>query len=195
MRFLAASRLLAVLRDVFRDDGDARQRLAVLDVSLLLESELFRIGNFMVEQLAQTNRRERLSWVATYADGLYGIGLISNRQRRTLQQNLARLTGSAPQLIRYKAELEYAARVPESADRGLRFHFGEAVTRFAAIEPLSHRYIHDRLRGSLLLSYTAVVESLMLDANRQLGIRNFLFGQPADSGLRGLNAGLARATL
>jgi hypothetical protein len=195
VRFLAASHLLAVLRDGFTDTGAAKQRLAVLDISILLESELFRIGNVMVEQLAETNRRERLSWLATYADGLYGIGLISNRQRRMLQQNLTRLIGTSPQLIQYKAELEYTARVPAWADRALRFHLGETVTRFAAIEPLSQRYIHDRLRGSLLLSYTAVLESLMLDANRQLGIRNFLFGQPADSGLRGLNAGLARGIL
>jgi hypothetical protein len=195
VRFLAASHLLAVLRDGFTDTADAKQRLAVLDVSILLESELFRIGNVMVERLVEANRRERLSWLATYADGLYGIGLISNRQRRTLQQNLSRLVGTSPQLIQYKAELEYTARVPEWADRALRFHFDETVTRFAAIEPLSQRYIHDRLRGSLLLSYTAVLESLMLDANQQLGIRNFLFGQPADSGLRGLNAGLARGTL
>ena len=39
----------------------------------------------------------------------------------------------------------------------------------------------DRLRGSLLLSYAAVLESLIADANRQLGIRNFLFGRAADS--------------
>jgi hypothetical protein len=51
------------------------------------------------------------------------------------------------------------------------------------------------LRGSLLLSYTAILESLIVDADRQLGIRNFLFGRPADFGLRGLNAGLARGTL
>jgi len=195
VRFLAASHLLAVLRDGFAHTDDPKQRLAILDVSLLLESELFRIGNVMVARLAQATRRERLSWLETYAEGLYGIGLISNRQRRMLQQNLSRLMETAPQLIRYKAELEYTARVPEWADRALRFHFGETVAFFAAIEPLSHRYIHDRLRGSLLLSYTAVVESLMLDANRQLGIRNFLFGQPADAGLRGLNAGLARGRL
>ena len=195
VRFLAASHLLAVFRNGFSDSGDARQRLAVLDVSLLLESELFRIGNVMLEQLAQANRRERLSWLATYADGIYGVGLISARQHRALQKNLSLLMEAPPQLIRYKAELEYTARVPEWADRALRFHFGETVARFAAIEPLSRRYIHDRLRGSLLLSYTAVLESLMLDANRQLGIRNFLFGQPADSGLRGLNAGLARGIL
>jgi phosphohistidine swiveling domain-containing protein len=85
--------------------------------------------------------------------------------------------------------------MPEWADRTLRYYLGETVRHFATIEPLSRRYIHDRLRGSLLLSYAAVLESLIADANRQLGIRNFLFGQPADSGLRGLNAGLARGRL
>jgi hypothetical protein len=156
--------------------------LAAFDISLLLESELFRIGNIMVEQMAQTSRHERLSWLITYADGLYGVGLISKRQHLSVQQNLSRLMETPPQLIQYKAELEYTARIPEWADGALRFHFGETVAHYADIEPLSRRYIHDRLRGSLLLSFTAVLESLMKDANRQLGIRNFLFGQPADSG-------------
>ncbi|MCK4985938.1 MAG: hypothetical protein KAS40_10490, partial [Desulfobacterales bacterium] len=195
VRFLAASHLLAALRDGITRAGDATRMLAVLDSSLLLESELFRIGNVMVEQLPETNRGKRLAWLNTYADGLYGIGLISKRQRRTLQQNLSRLLETPPQLIQYKAELEYSARIPEWADRTLRFYFGEAVAQFEVIEPLSRRYIHDRLRGSLLLSYTAVLESLIADANRQLGSRNFLFGHPADFGLRGLNAGLARGTL
>jgi hypothetical protein len=195
VRFLAASHLLAALRDGITRAGDAARMLAVLDISLLLESELFRIGNVMVEQLPETNRGKRLSWLSTYADGLYGIGLISKRQRRTLQQNLSLLLEMPPQLIQYKAELEYSARIPEWADRTLRFYFGEAVAQFEVIEPLARRYIHDRLRGSLLLSYTAVLESLIADANRQLGIRNFLFGHPADFGLRGLNAGLARGTL
>jgi phosphohistidine swiveling domain-containing protein len=195
VRFLAASHLLAALRDGITRAGDAARMLAVLDSSLLLESELFRIGNVMVEQLPETNRGKRLAWLNIYADGLYGIGLISKRQRRTLQQNLSRLLETPPQLIQYKAELEYSARIPEWADRTLRFYFGEAVAQFEVIEPLSRRYIHDRLRGSLLLSYTAVLESLIADANRQLGSRNFLFGHPADFGLRGLNAGLARGTL
>ena len=195
VRFLAASHLLAAMRDGITGAGDAAQMLAVLNSSLLVEAELFRIGNAMVEQLPQANREKRLSWLITYADGLYGIGLISKRQRRTLQQNLSLLLKTPPRLVQYKAELEYSARIPEWADRNLRFYFGEAVAQFEAIEPLALRYIHDRLRGSLLLSYTAVLESLIADANRQLGIRNFLFGHPADVGLRGLNAGLARGTL
>jgi phosphohistidine swiveling domain-containing protein len=194
-RFLAACRLLAMLRDNLADAGDASRMLAVLDASILLEGELFRMGDTMIEELAGASRRERLSWLIKYADGLYGIGLISVRQQQALQQNLSRLMQNQPLLIDYKAELEYTARMPEWADRTLRFHLGVTVAHFEIIEPLSRRYLHDRLRGSLLLSYAAVLESLIADANRQLGIRNFLFGQPADSGLRGLNAGLARGRL
>ena len=194
-RFLTVSRLLAILRDGLADAGNASHKLAVLDASILLEGELFRMGDIMVNRLAEASRRERLSWLIRYADGIYGIGLISVRQQQALQQNLSRLMQNQPLLKDYKAELEYTARVPEWADRTLRYYLGETVRHFETIEPLSSRYIHDRLRGSLLLSYAAVLESLIADANRQLGIRNFLFGRPADSGLRGLNAGLARGRL
>ncbi|MBW2518693.1 MAG: hypothetical protein JRE88_18065 [Deltaproteobacteria bacterium] len=194
-RFLAVSLLLAMLRDNLNKAGDAAQMLAVLDASIVLEGELFRMGDIMIAQLSEATRRQRLSWLIKYADGLYGIGLISARQQQALIQNLNRLVQTDPQLIDYKAELEYTARMPEWADRTLRYHLGETVAHLATIEPLSQRYIHDRLRGSLLLSYATVLESLIADANRQLGIRNFIFGQPADTGLRGLNPGLARGRL
>jgi phosphohistidine swiveling domain-containing protein len=194
-RFLAACLLLAMLRDNLAKAGAAAQMLAVLDASILLEGELFRMGDTMIARLTGATRRQRLSWLIKYADGLYGIGLISARQQRALTQNLNRIMQTDPQLIDYKAELQYTARMPEWADRTLRYHLGETVAHLAAIEPLSRRYIHDRLRGSLLLSYAAVLESLIADANRQLGIRNFIFGQPADTGLRGLNPGLARGRI
>ncbi|MBW2432642.1 MAG: hypothetical protein JRF36_03495 [Deltaproteobacteria bacterium] len=194
-RFLAVSLLLAMLRDNLNKAGDAAQMLAVLDASIVLEGELFRMGDIMIAQLSEATRRQRLSWLIKYADGLYGIGLISARQQQALIQNLNRLVQTDPQLIDYKGELEYTARMPEWADRTLRYHLGETVAHLATIEPLSQRYIHDRLRGSLLLSYATVLESLIADANRQLGIRNFIFGQPADTGLRGLNPGLARGRL
>jgi hypothetical protein len=194
-RFLTASRLLATLRDDLNVAGDGVRQLDVLDVSIALENELFRIGNVILEQVPEQTRRERLLWLKNYADGLYGAGFISARQLKMLQDNLSRLMLTSPRLIDYKTELEYAARVPLWADRLLRFHFDETVAHLGVIEPLSRHYIHDRLRGSLLLSYTAVLESLLADANRQLGIRSFVFGQPADVGLRGLNAGLARGSL
>jgi phosphoenolpyruvate synthase/pyruvate phosphate dikinase len=63
------------------------------------------------------------------------------------------------------------------------------------IEPLVLRYPHDALRGSLLLSYTAILETLLTDADQQLGISNDLFGRKMATGMRGLNPGLARGVL
>ncbi|MDX1765160.1 MAG: PEP/pyruvate-binding domain-containing protein, partial [bacterium] len=71
----------------------------------------------------------------------------------------------------------------------------EAVAHLATIEPLVGNYIHDRLRGSPLLFCTAVLDSLIADADIQLGIGHRFFGQPLGTGLRGLNAGLARGVL
>jgi len=194
-RFEAACRMLAAIRDALNQKGSSAQMQALMDISLLLEGDLFRSGNQMLEGLNQDSRRQRLDLLSYSIEGLYGIGLISARHRKALQQDFTALAKTAPQLIDYKTHLEYAAQVPEWADRTIRFHFSKTVTHLAVIEPLIRRYIHDALRGSLLLSYSAILETLLADADQQLGIYNELFGQKMATGLRGLNAGLARGVL
>jgi len=194
-RFTVANRLLATLRDGMARAGGASRKLALLDTSLVLEGDLYRSGNQLLERLAGASRRQRILWLGDSIDGLYGIGLLSSRQQRALQHNFSTLLQADPALSDYQAALDYAARVPEWADRQLRFHFSESVGHLADIEPLTKRYIHDRLRGSLLLSYSAVLESLLADAGSLLGVQNDLFDQKPTSGLRGLNAGLARGIL
>jgi len=195
VRFEVACHMLATIRDALSQKGSPDQMLALMDISLLLEGDLFRSGNQMIESLSQATRRQRLNLLSYSTNGLYGIGLISSRLREALQQDFTALDKTTPSLIEYKTTLEYAARVPEWADRTLRFHFSETVEHIAVIEPHIHRYIHDALRGSLLLSYTAILETLLADADQQLGIYNELFGQKMAAGLRGLNPGLARGVL
>ena len=196
IRFAAACRLLAALRDDLSNAGSANQMLAALDASLTLEDDLFRISNDLLEELDRATRRERLAWLKETTAALYGAGILSKRQWYALQASIDRHTQAEPMLIDYKAELDYAALVPGWADRALRFHFSQAVAQLTVLEPIARRYIHDRLRGSLLLFYTTVFDSLMVDANKQLGIQNTLLGQKnIASGLRGLNAGLARGIL
>jgi hypothetical protein len=194
-RFAAANRLLASLRAGMDQAGGADRKLALVDTSLVLEGDLFRSGNQLLEMLSGVSRRQRIVWLGDCTDGLYGIGLLSSRQQRALQKNFQLLLNANPALKDYQAALDYAARVPEWADRQLRFYFSESVAHLAGVEPLTRRYIHDRLRGSLLLTYSAILESLLADAGNQLGIQNDLFDQQLTSGLRGLNAGLARGTL
>ena len=195
VRFSEAGRLLAALRDGMPEAGRPEQMLAVLDTSLSIEGDMFRSSTALLEGIARANRRQRLSWLQDSVEGLYGIGLISMRQREAVQESLAEISEGRPSLNEYKDELVYAARVPEWADRTLRFQFDEAISVLEILEPLTRRYVHDRLRGSLLLFYAEVLDGLMADANRQLGIRNTLFNQTVDAGLNGLNPGLARGVL
>ncbi len=190
-----ASQLLTVLRDNLSIAGSSKRMLAFLDASLALEQEVFRCGNELIGSLVETSRRKRLVWLKNSAFALYGIGMISKRQWFALQESLARLTKEPPSLITYKAELDYLSRVPEWAERMLRFHFSEEVAFLSKIEPLVRQYFHDRLHSSPLLLYAAVLDSLIEDANSLLGIHHTIFGETVAGGLRGLNPGLARGNL
>jgi len=194
-RFTVANRLLARLRTGLQKAGSGSRNLSLLDTSLVLEGDLYRSGNQLLELLPGVSRRRRVLWLEDCVDGLYGIGLLSLRQLQALQSNFQMLLKANPQLKDYQDALDYAARVPEWADRQLRFYFGESVAHLAGIEPLTRRYIHDRLRGSLLLAYSAILESLLADAAGQFEVYNDLFDQRLTIGMRGLNAGLARGTL
>ena len=194
-RVAITGRLLKTLRDSMFKVRQADSHLALLDTSLVLEGDLYRSVNELLDTVSRATRRQQLSWLGYCYDGLYGIGLISGRQYRALQDNIENLLKSEIRLIDYQAGLEYAARVPEWADRHMRFYFSETMDRLVEIEPLTQRYLHDRLRGSLLLAYSTILDSLMADASSELGIQNELFGQRMGAGLRGLNAGLARGVL
>jgi hypothetical protein len=194
-QFLAAGSLMATFRNRLSKKGPAANKLDLMETSLVLENELFRSGNKLLEMLSQTSRQQRLQWLKSCVKAIYGIGFITARQQQALQARISSLLNTTPDLLAYQRVLEYAARVPEWADRNLRFHLHESVQRLARIEPLTRRFIQDRLRGSLLIFYSEILESLMADAGVMLGVDNDVFGQKIASGVRGLNAGLARGVL
>ena len=101
----------------------------------------------------------------------------------------------ATTLATYAKTLAYLARVPDWGAQWLRFHFQESVEKLAELEPLVNRFTQDQLRGSPLFFYSHVLDSLQRDANQQVGFSHLFFNRTVDTGLRGLNPGLARGTL
>jgi hypothetical protein len=194
-RLQAGCRLLSAMRGQLGSTGSRPQMLALLDAGLALEQDLFTTANILLDRLPRASRLERLSWLAAMADGFYGIGFISGRQRAALQEAFEGVSTSTPALGDYKTALDYAARLPGWADRTLRFHFTRAVDKLSVLEPLTATYVHDRLHGSLLIAYSAILDSLLADANRQMGIAHRLLDRSVDSGLTGLNPGIARGVL
>jgi len=192
-RLAVSSTLLAAIREqVMRSP---RAALPALDASLALENEAFAAANCLRGELAGSSRHRRLAWAGYLDDALYGVGLLSERQRQAIASSLAALAGDALPLTEYRAEVSYLARVPGWADRRLRFHLQPAIDHLTAIEPLVQGYFDDRLRSSPLLAYAAIIDSLVEDADRTAGVHHELFGRSVVTGLRPVNPGLARGAL
>lgn len=171
-------------------------RLRLFLASLALEQEIYAVGNQLIEQAGNADRRTRLEWLRSMSMALYATGLLSERQWQAQQQSLEKLLGSENvTLDTYYSSLGYLARVSSWAQRNLEFHFAPTVERWTDLTPLAVHFIPDRLRASPLLAYTRVLDDLVADANRQVGIRYRLFGAEQPQGLRALNPGLRRGTL
>ena len=194
LRLSLTSRLLTRLRlraQEFRAPGLG---LPFLDASLSLEGATYAAGNELLRRVPFSTRRQRLLWLKEEIGSLFGTGLLSVRQSAALQESLREIQ-RRPDLETYRREIRYLSRAPEWAARRLRFEMSAAVEKFRQLDPLADLYWQDRLRGSPFLFYSAIVDSLAIDAADLAGVTHRLFGKDVGSGLRGLNPGLARGEL
>jgi hypothetical protein len=187
---------LADLRDALPAAPAPDERLALLEASLQIEDDVYTTGTALLAELPGATRRARLAWLADAAKALYGVGFLTQRHVNGVETTLERLQANpALSVDGYRSALRYLALAPEWSSRWLEFNFSEVVEHWRPIEPMAVLFNQDRLRGSPLLFYSGVVDSLSLDANRLAGIEHDLFGRKAGAGLRALNPGLTRGTL
>jgi hypothetical protein len=194
-QYQMTAHLLADLREALPRINDPGARLRVLDLSLTVDAENFSAGTRLRQQLAQASREQRVEWLAAAVTASYGTGVTNQRGYRELRRSLDTLAQPILPLSNYLQALGDLARLPGWATQGLRFQFYEAMQKLAEIEPLALRFIQDQLRGSPLLFYSEVLNSLLQDANRIAGVRHRLFGKDIGVGFRALNPGLARGVL
>jgi len=186
--------ILITLREGINNESNASAKLAILDTMVALEAEVFTTTQSL--SIKDTSRRTRIAWLQSCTDGLYASGLLTNFEWQQLGKKFTLLTKQESlSLADYREHLKYLSRVPVWANQRLLFHFTKGLENFSQLEPLVEHYIPDRLRGSPLLFYAKVLDSLNEDADRLSGIEHQLFGQQVATGLRGLNPGLSRGVL
>jgi hypothetical protein len=194
-RYAACAGLLAQLRDALPRVNAASARLRLLDLSLAGETEAFRAGTELREAMATMTRAERLAFLRSAGDAGYGTGHLNGRLRAELVRDLAGLAGDEASLGDYLVALKRLSLAPAWGTQALRFHFQDAMDKLTRIEPLADLFIQDQLRGSPLLVYSQVLDSLLRDANRIAGVPHKLYGREVGVGLNALNPGLARGIL
>ena len=194
-RFKTAAHLIAYLRESLSQMDNPIVMLSVLDVSILLEDEAFRLAADILETLPGISVGQSLRLLEDCLDIVYGTGLISNRQHKVLKKRLAETLIPGRNLDRFRSDLIYVSRASDWSEQNLLFHFSGTVAHFQNIEPVSGRYVHDRLHSSPLLMYSSVLDRLMMDNSRQIGLTNSVWGEQIALGINGLNTGLARGIL
>ena len=194
-RYLVTANLLASLRDALPKVTPPAARLRVLDLSLAVEAENFRASAELRKDIGNAARNADVMLLASGAEAAYGTGMISARERAELRKTFDRLSADQIPLREYLRELRYLGLVPGWGTQQLRLQFGEAMDKLGEIEPLADLFIQDLLRGSPLLFYSQVLDSLSRDANRLAGVQHKLFGRDIGAGFNALNPGLARGVL
>jgi hypothetical protein len=194
-RYRVTARLLADLRDALPKIQAPSARLRVLDLSLVVEAEHFRVSSELRHLIGRSSRAEHVFLLRSASDAAYGTSMINRRQREELAKTFAALPAEEIRLKPYLQELRYLGLMPGWSAQTLRFHFSEAMARLGEIEPLAHQFIQDQLRGSPLLFYSHVLDRLMRDGNRVAGVEHRLFDQNIGTGFNALNPGIARGML
>jgi hypothetical protein len=194
-RYLVTANLLAGLRDALPEATPPAARLRLLDLSLAVEAENFRASTALREDAKQAPRNAGLMLLSSGVDAAYGTGMINARERAELRKTFNRLSADQIPLRDYLRELRYLGLVPGWATQLLRLQFGEAMQKLGEIEPRAGLFIQDQLRGSPLLFYSHVLDSLARDANHLAGVQHKLLGKDIGAGLNALNPGLARGIL
>lgn len=194
-RFAAAAKLLRLLRESFPEIDDPEVALKTLMTSLALEREAYAAGAEALTKLSSSTRRSRLWLMAYGAEALYGIGVLGPRQLAEAEAAVKSIESRNPNLRQYREVVLYLSRVPEWSGLRLEFLFGRQIQRWAPLEPLARQYPADRLRGSPLLFYSGVLDTMVADANERAGVVHEVMGERVAGGFRALNPGLARGVL
>ena len=179
-------------------------RLRFLRASLMLEQLAFGEGNRLLESIASgkgsvqplVSRESRLAWLESLAAVIYATGLLSDRQWLAMDAEIEVVRQSVKMdLADYTASLRYISRTAQWCQRQLEFHFASTVAQWLKLSPKVQEFVPDRLRGSPLLPFMRILDTLVADADRIGGVRHRIFGQTVRAGARALNPGVSRGRL
>ncbi len=190
------SQASASIRDGIETIGPPGKQVRSLRLLLQLESHLFNEARRVLETSGNTMSRKQLAgFVEDLAEGLYGIGLLTDFEWSQVQKMSAGLETDQIPLAEYREHLAWLGRIPGWSGRRLAFYFEEPVEELAVLEPHVREYVPDRLRGTVLLYYGQALDLLATDAAILSGASSQIFGQETATGLRALNPGEARGVL
>jgi len=169
-------------------------RLAVVDTLLKLDQAGFVLLQQLKNQHSTLSRIQMMERLFSNVDALYGIGLISAYEYQNLQSSKLEVKNEI-KLDQYRNLIAYLEKVSIWSERRISFFYEVVLKKWHSIEPLVEQFIPDRLRGTHLLEFAALLDQLNVDVGHLSGIEHSLFGQKTATGLTRINPGVATGKL
>jgi len=177
---------LAIQQELLTSNN-GRRNLQLLDLNGFLQDKAFELR----QPVPDAPRRNWIEKLGDHIRMATGAGLLSNRQMDALLGEIQGLLASdllPPQ--KYRSALQYLGRATEWSHATVAKDFGPLARHYESFEPAAKPLVDHLLRGSAALPMTNLLEGLLLDADRAVGLRHMVFGQAA-AGVVGLNPGVA----
>ena len=189
-RVTALAEMLATIRDESTAFGSARGRLALLDLSNILEGMLLReIPEWTPVTVGQTAAKN-----CELVTAAYGTGFINPAEREKLAVHLP-VEQSLVTWQQLSDHLSAAQRAVEWGAGTVRGVFYDVVSQYSEFEPLAYGYYDDIIRSSVLLPLGTNIGKLSEYLASTAGLRNEALDLENGNQIRGINPGYARGEL
>src|SRR6185295_16742490 len=138
------------------------------------------------------SRRDQLSRLLDYFGYATGAGLLSPRQLDSLRAAVSDLLrDSSIPAGRYLRSIRYLERSGGWCRATAGREFGPVSRHYQSVAPSAGGLVDHLLRGSIALSLSGRLETLVADASRAAGIQHSIFGEHSNRGVVALNPGVA----
>ncbi len=173
--------------------ADARR---LIDLNVTAAAVIQSRGSAFLESGQSHSVKQYLRFLIALSDASYGVGLLTDRERKAATENLATVLDarkiSRADLTR---KLDQAGRIVGWAQEGALLAFAEVWPAWTLLLPDIAHIGDDILRGSPLLLFGQAVTRLEDHTSGQERVTHEIMGEDFNARVRALNPGLALGTL
>ncbi len=184
---IAISDLLWTIRERLSSAKTGTTRLHLIDLSLDLESLLFRtISGWQPKTVGELVEKNFV-----LARAAAGCGFLEVWEWLEVRGTIAPEPDDRQSMTRFSAKADASSRAVDWGAAMVRSTYLPVVERFATFEPLARGFTDDRIRSSVLLAFGETAGQLSRVLSRYSSAPHDVFDIEGKVRIRGLNPGLA----
>jgi len=183
--------LLLFIRENFTKETNPTARVNLID--LLNEVENLVMQN--IDALPESSLGDMREKMCFLVNGIYGAGYINSWEYDKIRDDFDWMQGKEVSLYEMEYYRHASQKIVLWSSQMVQSIFAEPVKVFGAFEPLSHGFVDDKIRSSLILPAGKLVESINKLYSKKAHNASNIMGLKNEAGVQGLNPGFTKAKL